>query len=98
MTFWRWPGRLWPRGRCCSISSSRNGRPGAGGGAGGSPVARPHRPDDLLAFASVLDAKLGDMAQAHVVPEPLVREACVLHRLPTTSTAYWQGWYRLRAK
>jgi hypothetical protein len=27
-----------------------------------------------------------------------VREACVLHRLPSTSTAYWQGWHRLRAK
>jgi len=31
-------------------------------------------------------------------PRPLVREACVLHRLPSTSTAYWQGWNRLRAK
>jgi hypothetical protein len=29
--------------------------------------------------------------------EFLVREACVLHRLPGTSTAYWQGWNRLRA-
>jgi hypothetical protein len=27
-----------------------------------------------------------------------VREACVLHRLPSTSTTYWQGWNRLRAK
>jgi len=26
-----------------------------------------------------------------------VREACVLHRLPTTSPAYWQGWNQLRA-
>ena len=27
-----------------------------------------------------------------------MREACVLHRLPTTSSAYWQGWSQLRAK
>jgi len=29
--------------------------------------------------------------------EPLVREACLLHRWPSTSSAYWQGWNRLRA-
>ena len=61
-------------------------------------VALQNPRDDLLAFAGVLDAKLADIAQAHVIPEPLVREACVLHRLPSTSTAYWQGWNRLRAK
>ena len=38
------------------------------------------------------------LAHAHAVPETLVREACVLHRLPTTSPAYWQGWSRLRAR
>jgi hypothetical protein len=27
-----------------------------------------------------------------------VREACLLHRLPSTSSAYWQGWNQLRAK
>ena len=27
-----------------------------------------------------------------------MREACPLHRLPTTSPAYWQGWNRLRAR
>jgi hypothetical protein len=27
-----------------------------------------------------------------------VREACLLHRLPSTSPAYWQGWNRLRAQ
>jgi hypothetical protein len=61
-------------------------------------VALQNQRDDLLAFARVLDAKLADIAQAHVIPEPLVREACVLHRLPSTSSAYWQGWNRLRAK
>jgi hypothetical protein len=60
-------------------------------------VALQNQRDDLLAFAGVLDAKLADIAQAHIIPEPLVREACVLHRLPSTSTAYWQGWNRLRA-
>jgi hypothetical protein len=61
-------------------------------------VALRNQRDDLLAFAGVLDAKLADIAQSHEIPESLVREACVLHRLPTTSTAYWQGWNRLRAK
>jgi hypothetical protein len=61
-------------------------------------VALQNQRDDLLAFAGVLDAKLADIAQAHVIPASLVREACVLHRLPSTSSAYWQGWNRLRAK
>src|SRR4029453_13578186 len=38
------------------------------------------------------------LARANAVPEPLVREACMLHRLPTTSPAYWQGWSGLRAR
>jgi len=33
-----------------------------------------------------------------LLADPLVREACVLHRLPSTSPAYWQGWNRLRAQ
>jgi hypothetical protein len=61
-------------------------------------VALQNQRDDLLAFAGVLDAKLADIAHAKVIAEPLVREACLLHRLPRTSTAYWQGWNRLRAK
>jgi len=60
-------------------------------------VALQNQRDTLLAFADVLDAKLADIAQAHAIAEPLVREACVLHRLPSTSSAYWQGWNRLRA-
>jgi hypothetical protein len=31
-------------------------------------VALQNQRDDLLAFAGVLDAKLADIAQAHVVP------------------------------
>src|SRR3954453_1888257 len=61
-------------------------------------VALQNQRDDLLAFAGVLDAALAGIAQAHAISEPLVREACVLHRLPTTSPAYWQGWNRLRAQ
>ncbi len=61
-------------------------------------VALQNQRDHLLAFAGVLDAKLADIAHAHAIPEPLVREACLLHRLPTTSPAYWQGWSRLRAQ
>jgi hypothetical protein len=61
-------------------------------------VALQNQRNDLLAFAGVLDAKLATIAQAHAVAEPLVREACVLHRLASTSSAYWQGWNQLRAK
>jgi hypothetical protein len=46
----------------------------------------------------VLDEKLVAIARAHELSEALVREACVLHRLSTTSSAYWQGWHRLRTK
>ena len=60
-------------------------------------VALQNQRDDLLAFAGVLDEKLATIVQTHAIAEPLVREACVLHRLPTTSTAYWQEWNRLRA-
>ena len=72
-------------------------------------VALQNQRDDLLAFARLLDDKLAGIARAHAmawfricqfyaISEPLVREACVLHRLPTTSPAYWQGWNRLRAR
>jgi len=61
-------------------------------------VALHNQRDHLLAFAGVLDAKLTDVGRAHAVPEPLVREALVLHRLPSTSPAYWQGWSWLRAQ
>jgi len=61
-------------------------------------VALQNQRDTLLAFAGVLDAKLADIAQAHAIAEPLVREALVLHRVPSTSPVYWQGWNRLRAQ
>jgi hypothetical protein len=61
-------------------------------------VALQNQRDDLLAFAGVRDAKLVDVAQTHAIAESLVREACVLQRLATTSSAYWQAWNRLRAE
>ena len=59
-------------------------------------VALRNQRDDLLAFAGVLDKKLAGIARTLEISPSLVREACVLHRQPTTSTAYWQGWNRLR--
>ncbi|MGF6812943.1 hypothetical protein OKW30_008160 [Paraburkholderia sp. Clong3] len=61
-------------------------------------IALQNQRDDLLAFAGVLDGKLAAIAQRAHVPEELVRAACVLHRKPRTSPAYWQGWGRLRAR
>jgi len=61
-------------------------------------VALQNQRDTLLAFAGVLDGKLAAIAQTHAIAEPLVREACLLHRSPTTSPAYWQGWNQLRAQ
>ena len=61
-------------------------------------VALQNQLDDLLAFAGVLDDKLAMIAHAHQLPEHVVRAACVLHRKPSTSPSYWQGWNRLRAR
>ncbi|HEY4973835.1 MAG TPA: hypothetical protein VII41_09520, partial [Steroidobacteraceae bacterium] len=58
-------------------------------------VALQNQRDDLLAFAGVLDGKLAAIALSQGIAEPSVREACLLHRLPSTSCAYWQGWNRL---
>jgi hypothetical protein len=55
-------------------------------------VALQNRRDDLLAFAGVLDGKLASIVKAHEIHQSVVREACVLQRLPSTSSAYWQGW------
>ena len=61
-------------------------------------VARRNQRDDLLAFAGVLDKKLAGIARTLEISQSLVREACMLHRLPNPSTAYWEGWDWLRAK
>ncbi|MET3135372.1 hypothetical protein AAKU55_005680 [Oxalobacteraceae bacterium GrIS 1.11] len=61
-------------------------------------VALQNQRDDLLAFAGVLDDKLSTIAITHQLPEHPVRAACVQHRKPSTSPAYWQGWNRLRTR
>ena len=61
-------------------------------------IALQNQRDDLLAFAGVLDDKLATIARVQELPEHLVRAVCVLHRKPSTSPAYWQGWSRLRAR
>jgi hypothetical protein len=61
-------------------------------------VALQNQRDDLLAFAGVLDEKLATIAQAAEVSGYLVRTACLLHRKPTTSPAYWQGWSGLQSQ
>ena len=61
-------------------------------------VALQNQRDDLLAFTGVLDDKLATIAHAHQLPEHIVRAVCVLHRKPSTSPSYWQGWNRLRAR
>ena len=49
-------------------------------------VALQNQRDDLLAFASVLDTKLAHIARTHAIGEDLVRETCMPHGLPSTST------------
>jgi hypothetical protein len=49
-------------------------------------VALQNQRDDLPTFAGVLDEKLSIIAQAHLISETPVREACVLHGLPSTSS------------
>jgi hypothetical protein len=48
-------------------------------------VALRNQRDDLL------DGKLTAVALAQGIAEPLVREACILHRLPSTSCVCWRG-------
>jgi hypothetical protein len=61
-------------------------------------VALRNQRDDLLAFAGVLDKKLTAIARTLEVSHSDVRAACMLHRLATTSSTYWQEWSRLRSK
>ena len=54
--------------------------------------------DQLLAFASVLDQKLADIAERFHLPLQAVRDVCLLHRKQPTSNAYWQCWNQLYAQ
>lgn len=54
--------------------------------------------DQLLAFASVLDQKLVEIAQDFELPLPTVRAVCLLHRKQPTSDAYWMRWNQLHTQ
>ncbi|NJM99654.1 MAG: hypothetical protein HC800_23160 [Phormidesmis sp. RL_2_1] len=54
--------------------------------------------DQLLAFASVVDQKLADIAGAFELPLQGVREVCLLHRKHNTSNAYWERWNQLHSQ
>ena len=60
-------------------------------------VALQNQRNNLLAFAGVLDQKLGAIAHASGVSDHLVRATCLLHRKPETSVTFWQAWNRLHA-
>jgi len=54
--------------------------------------------DDLLAFATVLDAKLTDVARRFDVPPYLVHAICEAQRLDRKAPRYWQRETELRGK
>ena len=51
--------------------------------------------EQLLAFAGVLDQKLGEIADCFKLPLQAVREVCLLYRKHDTSNAYWEQWNQL---
>ncbi|MBB5460647.1 hypothetical protein [Paraburkholderia sp. Cpub6] len=59
---------------------------------GATRVALQNQRNNLLAFAGVLDQKLGAMDRASGVSDHLVRATCLLHRKPDTSVTFWQAW------
>ncbi|MDH6150429.1 MULTISPECIES: hypothetical protein [Paraburkholderia] len=64
---------------------------------GATRVALQNQRNNLLAFAGVLNQKLGAMDRASGVSDHLVRATCLLHRKPDTSVTFWQAWNRLHA-
>ncbi|XGW00930.1 MAG: hypothetical protein ACAF41_33720 (plasmid) [Leptolyngbya sp. BL-A-14] len=57
-----------------------------------------HQRDQVLAFAGLLDHKLGKIALGFEVPLQTVREVCLLHRKSPTSNPYWVHWNQLHAQ
>ena len=93
--FWRWPGRPWLRGACCSTSSSRNWR-AASPRIQSASVRCASRCRTSATTCSLLPAcsTRNLIAIAHDpcdIAEPLVREACLLHRLSSTSVCVLAG-------
>lgn len=54
--------------------------------------------DDLLAFASVLDGKLADIARRFDIPPYLVHAICELHGLDNKRSRYWKRETELRGR
>ena len=52
----------------------------------------------LLAFTSVLDPKLAEIARDFKLPLQAVRDVCLLHRKHNTSNAYWERWNQLHSQ
>jgi len=54
--------------------------------------------DQLLAFASILDQKLVEIALCFDVPLQKVRDVCLLNRNQPTFNAYWERWNQLHSQ
>ena len=92
-TFWRWPVRSWRHAKCCSISSSRNWRDASPKMNGAfARCASRCRTNATICSPSPVFLTTNDCRRASAGAFRFACwEACVLHRLPTTSTAYWPG-------
>ena len=58
-------------------------------------VALSNQKRDLLAFAEVLDQKLGDIAQKFKISLSQVRKVCFLMKESPSTNVYWQKWNQL---
>ena len=58
-------------------------------------VALSNQKGDLLAFAEVIDHKLGDIAQKFNISLSQVREICFLLKKSLSTNVYWQKWNQL---
>ena len=58
-------------------------------------VALSNQKHDLLAFARILDEKLGQIAQNFQISFSQVREVCLLMKKSLSTNVYWQRWNQL---
>jgi hypothetical protein len=65
-------------------------------------TALSNQKEDLLAFAEVLDQKLGDIAHQFHISLSQVRQVCLLMKKSLSTNVYWQKWnqvyHQLKAK
>lgn len=54
--------------------------------------------NQLLAFVSVLDQKLADVARCFKLPLQAAWEVCLLHRKHKASNTYWKQWNQLHSQ